>query len=572
VKPLLCLVHDQGDVRELFLRDVAERFGPQYDLEAHADADTALAALRRHARHGHTVAAVFIAESARCGDDGFRAEIHELHPAARRVLMVGRGAWDQAHPAVEVMRTGHAESYIFVPWGPRERWLYLPITEVLADWEASQTPSFEAARLVGDEFEPRAHVLRDRLSRIGLPFGFYPRESAEARRILAGAGVDGADDPVLAFRTGTVLVDPTHERLAATLGFATQPDTARCDLAIIGAGPAGLAAAVYGASEGLHTVVVDEELPGGQAGTSSRIRNYLGFPTGVSGRDLTSRALEQAWFFGARFVLSKAVIGIRPGPAEHSVELAGAPAITARVVIVATGVAWRKLGVAELEALRGAGVFYGAAASDPGPVAGADVFVVGAGNSAGQAAAHLARLAATVTLLVRGDHLEATMSDYLVRELEQTPNIRIRLRTEVIGGGGAGRLSSLVLRDRVREVTEEVAADALYVMIGAHPHTDWLAGTLARDGAGYILTGADIPAAHDADPWPLARPPMLQETSVPGIFAAGDVRHGAVRRVASAVGAGSIAVQLAHLRLSELAGPREPDGTALPSTATTATG
>jgi thioredoxin reductase (NADPH) len=557
VKPLLCAVHDESDVRDLFVHDVGERFGPHYDVQAYADADSALAALRRHADDGRTVAAVFTAASAPCGGDSFRDQVHELHPAARRVLMVGRGEWNQAHPAVEVMRTGHAESYVFVPWGPRERWLYLPITEVLADWEASQTPSFEAVRVVGEDWEPRAHLLRDRLSRIGLPFGFYRPGSTEGRRILADAGVDGAGDPVLKFRTGRVLVDPSYETLARTLGFSTEPEGRRCDLAIVGAGPAGLAAAVYGASEGLGTVVLDEELPGGQAGTSSRIRNYLGFPTGLSGRDLAARALEQAWFFGARFVLSKPVVGIRPGAEEHVIELAGAPAITARTVIVATGVTWRRLGVAELEALHGAGVFYGAAASDAEAVDGAQVFVVGAGNSAGQAAVHLAHHAAAVTLLVRGDRLGTTMSDYLVQELQQTANIRIRIQTEVIGGTGGGRMRGLILRDRTAGATEEVAADALYVMIGAHPHTDWLAGTVARDQAGYILTGSDIPAVHDGDAWPLARPPMLQETSVPGIFAAGDVRYGSVKRVASAVGAGSIAVQLAHLRLAELAAPRE---------------
>jgi thioredoxin reductase (NADPH) len=387
---------------------------------------------------------------------------------------------------------------------------------------------------------------------VGLPFGFYEPESAEARRILENAGVSGDVLPILAFtRTGTVLVDPSHERLAAALGFATEPDARECDLAIIGAGPAGLAAAVYGASEGLSTVVVDEQMPGGQAGTSSRIRNYLGFPTGLSGRDLTNRALEQAWFFGARVVLSKRVTGITPAGREYVVEFTEAPAIAARTVVVATGVTWRRLGIPSLEALQGAGVFYGAAASDAATVDGGEVFIVGAGSSAGQAAVHLARSAASVTLLVRGERLAASMSEYLLRELEDAPNIRIRLRTEVVNGSGSARLRGLTLRDNTRGTREEVPADALYVMIGAEPHTDWLAGTLARDEQGYILTGGDVPL-QDAHGWPLDRPPMLLETSLPGVFAAGDVRHGSVKRVASAVGSGSIAVQLAHLRLAEL--------------------
>jgi thioredoxin reductase (NADPH) len=552
VNPFLCVVHDEPAVRDLFVRDAEERFAAQYTIEAHTDAVVALAALRRHAALGWPVAAVFAANSSSCADSAFWAEVHALHPGARRVLLLGRGQWDQAHPAVEAMRSGDAESYIFVPWVLRERWLYLPMTEILADWEASQPPPTEVVALVGDEWEPRTHALRDWLSRIGLPFGFYSSGSAQASRVLAEAGVDRGPRPVLSFRSGTVLVDPTYEAVATTLGFATDPETDHCDVAIVGAGPAGLAAAVYGASEGLSTIVIDEDLPGGQAGTSSRIRNYLGFPTGVSGRDLTNRALEQAWFFGARFVLSKRVTAIRPAGLEHVVELAGARPVKARTVIIATGVAWRRLGVPALEALSGAGVFYGAVSTEAGRAEGANIFIIGAGNSAGQAAVHLARRAASVTLVVRGDRLGATMSDYLIRELDQTPNIRVRLLTEVVDGVGEGRLTAVVLRDRAGGSTDVAAADALYVMIGARPHTDWLAGTLARDADGYILTGPDLAPGQEGGEWPLTRPPMLQETSVPGIFAAGDVRHGSVKRVASAVGAGSIAVQLAHLRLAEL--------------------
>jgi thioredoxin reductase (NADPH) len=450
------------------------------------------------------------------------------------------------------MRTGQAESYVFVPWSPRERWLYLPVTEALADWEASQRPATEVVKIVGEQWEPRSHELRNLFAYMGIPFGFYPASSAGAAELLEQAGVGDEKGPVVAFpHSSTYLVDPSYERIVQALGFSTEPEATEYDLAIIGGGPAGLAAAVYGASEGLATVLIDVGLPGGQAGTSSRIRNYLGFPTGLSGTDLTNRALEQAWFFGARLILSRRASGLEPAGGRYRVRLEGCAAIDARTVVVATGVTWRRLEIPSVDALLGAGVFYGAANSDAAAVQGARVFIVGAGNSAGQAAVHLAEAGAEVTLVVRGGDLGASMSDYLVRELEEAPSIQVHLNTEVVGAGGHSRLTSLTLRDNATATRLEVAADALYVMIGAHPHTDWLHGVLARDEHGYVLTGPDL-VARDGGAWPLERAPMLLETSLPGVFAAGDVRHGSVKRVASAVGAGSIAVQLAHIRLAEL--------------------
>ena len=550
-RPVLSIVHDDRGLRELLADELRGRFGKDYDVEAHSGAKHARAALRAHAEAARPVAAVFGGSSAACGGTGFRAEVRDLHPQARRVLILGRGEWRNEHPAVEAMRTGQAESYLFVPWGLRERWLYLPVAEILADWEASQRPPTEIVQIVGEEWERRSQGLRDLFSQTGIPFGFYAPSSPEARGIAERAGLGSAELPFVAFRSGTVLVDPSLERVVEALGFSTAPEAQCYDLAIVGGGPAGLAAAVYGASEGLATVLVDQALPGGQAGTSSRIRNYLGFPTGLSGRDLTNRALEQAWFFGARFVLSRTATGLEPSGRGYLLRLDGSGTIQADTVIVATGVTWRRLDVPSLGALLGLGVFYGAAVSDAVTVDGGRVFVVGAGNSAGQAAVHLARTAASVTLLVRGERLGVTMSDYLVRQIEETPGIRVLRQTEVVDVGGKTRLTSLILRDNADGTTEEVAADALYVMIGAHPHTDWLADTLARDEQGYLLTGADVTACKST--WPLQRPPMLLETSLPGVFAAGDVRSGSVKRVASAVGAGSIAVQLAHLRLGELA-------------------
>jgi thioredoxin reductase (NADPH) len=439
------------------------------------------------------------------------------------------------------------DSYIFVPWGLPERWLYLPVSEILADWEASQPTPFEAARIVGDEYEARAHDLRDLFSRIGVPHRFVPAGSDEGRAVRAELGAEDLALPLLAFRSGTVLSDPSIARVSQALGFSTEPEPGVSDVAIVGGGPAGLAAAVYAASEGLRTTVIEPSVPGGQAGTSSRIRNYLGFPNGLSGRDLGNRALEQAWFFGARFVLARPAVALEGSAGDHVVRLEGGAEVRARTVVIATGVTWHTLEAPSLAGLLGAGVYYGAAAFDSA-AAGAATFVVGGGNSAGQAAVHLARSAASVTLVVRGDRLGASMSDYLVRELAETPNIEVRLGTEVVAGAGDGRLERITLRDREGGATEEVAADALYVMIGARPQTGWLDGVVARDRQGYILTGRDLDAAS----WPLERPPMLMETSLPGVFAAGDVRHASIRRVASAVGGGSIAVQLVHLRLAEL--------------------
>jgi thioredoxin reductase (NADPH) len=298
--------------------------------------------------------------------------------------------------------------------------------------------------------------------------------------------------------------------------------------------------------------VVEPTFPGGQAGTSSLIRNYLGFPHGISGDDLANRATEQAWLFGADFVLAQRATGLVPGDRDHLVRLSDGSEVTARTVILATGVAWRRLGVPSLEALRGAGVFYGAAAAEARTVEGEQVFVVGAGNSAGQAAVHLARWAASVTVLARADHLGATMSDYLLKELEATPNISVRLRTEAVGGQGRSRLEALTLRDNASGATETVPAAALFILIGAEPRTDWLPDAVQRDPQGYLVTGHDL--LRDGTPppgWPLARPPLLMETSVPGVFAVGDVRHRSVKRVASAVGAGAIAVQLVHAYLAE---------------------
>jgi thioredoxin reductase (NADPH) len=357
---------------------------------------------------------------------------------------------------------------------------------------------------------------------------------------------------VVVFHSGRVFVDPSDAELAEGLGFGTRPAAAPYELVIVGAGPAGLAAAVYAASEGLQTLVVEPRVVGGQAGTSALIRNYLGFPRGIGGGVLANQALEQAWLFGANLVLTQRAMGLRARGRDRLVRLSDGSEIAAAAVVVASGVSWRRLGVPRLEALLGAGVFYGAAGAEARAMEGQDAFVVGAGNSAGQASVHLARYAASVTILCRGEALGHSMADYLVQQIKRAPNIAVRLHTEVVDGRGGRRLEGLTLRDRRSGATQDLSAAALFVMIGAEPHTEWLAGTVERDDRGYILTGHDLLRAGTPPPgWPRQRPPLLLETSIPGVFAAGDVRYRSVKRVASAVGEGAVAVQLVHEYLSQ---------------------
>jgi thioredoxin reductase (NADPH) len=358
--------------------------------------------------------------------------------------------------------------------------------------------------------------------------------------------LDGTVLPVIRFHTGQVAADPSDADLVEMLGFRGATPGLAFDVAIIGAGPAGLSAAVYGASEGLSTVVVDPSVPGGQAGTSSRIRNYLGFPRGVSGGELTNRAVEQAWLFGAEFLLAQRVEKLRREGESWSLSLSNGTEMTARAVVIATGVDWRRLGVPSVEALLGAGVFYGAAGSEADALKGEHVYVVGGGNSAGQAAVHLAGHAKSVTIVIRGPSLSASMSDYLIRELDAIANVSIRATTEVAAAHGETRLERLTLRDRPSGTEETVDAAALFVMIGAEPRTDWLPSEIARDPFGYLLTGNDVPR----DP-SQGRRPLFLETSLHGVFAVGDVRHGATRRVAPSVGAGAIAISLVHQYLAE---------------------
>jgi thioredoxin reductase (NADPH) len=482
----------------------------------------------------------------------FLGHARRLHPRAQRVLLINWGDRSTAEPILQASALGQIDDWTAKPWGPGDEFFHQAISGFLNEWARLHRPRFEVFQVVGDQWAPRSHEIRDLLSRNSIPFGFYPVNSDEGRALLGRAGGTGKQLPVVVLFDGRVLVDPSNAELAHALGIKTRPEAVTYDVAVIGAGPAGLAAAMYGASEGLATAVLEHEALGGQAGTSSMIRNYLGFPRGVSGAELAQRAYEQAWILGADFIYGLSAIGLGTAGPDRVITLGDGAEATSRAVILATGVTWRRLGVSSLEALVGAGVFYGAAASEAPAVRGREVYVVGGANSAGQAAVHLARYAARVTMLVRGASLAEAMSDYLIREIQAAPNIVVRYHTEAVDGHGNGHLTALTLKDRTTGTTETVPATALFILIGAEPHTDWLPERIRRDRWGFVLTGTDLLA--DGRPpasWPLGRPPTPLETSLPGVFAVGDVRHGSTKRVASAVGEGSIAIRLIHEYLSQ---------------------
>ena len=481
----------------------------------------------------------------------FVAQARQLFPTAKRALLVEWGDRTAREPIIRSMTLGHIDYYVNKPERPGDEHFHRLISEFLYEWAKAHRPAvFNEIRIVGERRSARSHELRDILNRNGVLHEFHAADSEPGRGLLAQVGKSSAKLPVLILYTGTVLEDPSNAELADAFGVNRPLDQQEFDLVIVGAGPAGLAAAVYGASEGLSTLILEGEAIGGQAGSSSLIRNYLGFPWGVGGADLARRATEQAWWFGATFRFMRHATALRRKGAELMVTLSDSTEVTARAVVLATGASYRRLGVPGLEALVGAGVFYGAAVSEARAIEGQEVYVVGGANSAGQAAMHLSKYASRATLLVRGRSLATSMSEYLIKEIEAADNVDVRFNTRVVEGGGEGRLEHLVLKDSTSGLTENVPAAALFILIGAEPRTGWLPEEIERDNRGFIVTGQDLLRnGHPPQGWPLERAPLLLETSMPGVFAAGDVRHRSVKRVASAVGEGSIAIQLVHEHL-----------------------
>jgi thioredoxin reductase (NADPH) len=546
-KPVLLAV----DAAETFCeveRELRDRYGNDYHIVCESSAEAGMRRLRELKATGEEVALVLAEQwMPKMTGVGFLSHTRKFYPSAKRALLVAWGDRTASEPILQAMALGRIDYYVNKPWGPHDERFHRTISEFLYDWAKDRLPKFEAIRVVGEQWAPRSHELRDLLGRNGVLYTFHPSDSKEGRELLAQIGHVSARLPVLVLFDGQVLVDPSNQEIADACGVTPTLEQWSYDLVVIGAGPAGLAAAVYGASEGLNTLIVEGEAVGGQAGSSSLIRNYLGFPSGVSGAELASRAAEQAWLFGATFVYMRRVTGLRREGGSLLVSLSCGSEVKTRAVIIATGASYRRLDVPSLEALHGTGVFYGAAVSEAQSVQGQEVYVAGAGNSAGQAVMHLSKYASRVTLLARGDSLASSMSEYLLKEIEAADNIEVRFNTQVVDGGGEGRLEYLVLEDSTTGYTETVPAVALFVLIGAEPHTTWLPEEIQRDEKGYVVTGKDLSLyGNPRRGWHLERLPMLMETSMSGVFAVGDVRHGSVKRVASAVGEGSIAIQMIH--------------------------
>ena len=542
--PVLFVVdRDRGSLG-VALADLSRRFGKDFDVSGDHSPASALATLREMATAGRKVALLVVDVEI----PDFLARAHELHPRAKRVLLVDRD-YTSTSPAVEAITLGHADFHIVRPWADDEM-MYRAVSEFLSTWTKEQEPSFELFRIIAAEDDSRLPEVRDLMTRLSLPFGVYAVDSEAGALLLEGAGLDTSQLPVVIRNDGQVLVDPSLGDLARAFGVSVENDIGECDLAIVGAGPAGLTAAVYAASEGLETVLLDRAVSGGQAGTSPLIRNYPGFPHGVEGGLLMERTCEQAWLMGAHIVFAQQVVSLERDEDVRIVRTRDGTELRARAVVVANGIDWRRLGVPRVEALVGAGVFYGAAASESRAMHDRDVFIVGAGNSAGQAALHLAKRARSVTLLVRGEGLEKSMSSYLVQAIQSTANVNVRTCTEVVDGRGEESLESITLADRAAETVEEVPASALFIMIGGEPHTEWLPDEMVRDSHGYLVTGRQLFDSPDSA-WECGREPLTLETSIPGVFTAGDVRQGSFKRVAAAVGEGATVVRLVHEHLED---------------------
>ncbi|MFZ0396388.1 MAG: FAD-dependent oxidoreductase [Terracidiphilus sp.] len=545
-RPILLAIDDDVNVLEAVVQDLRRQYGAEYRVMRAVGGQTAVDTLRQLRQREEPVA-LLLSDQRMPGMTGveFLERSRELYPDARRVLLTAYADTDAAIQAINAARIHY---YLNKPWDPPEEKLYPVLSDLLDDWKAGYRTPFEGLRVIGHRWSPRDHEVRSFLSSNQVPYRWMDVASEEAAKLLADRKMSGTDLPVVLLPDGTALTAPALELLAEKVGMKVQASQNFYDLVVVGAGPAGLAAAVYGASEGLKTLVIEPDAPGGQAGTTSKIENYLGFPAGITGADMGRRALIQATRFGAEFVTQRAT-GLRIDGQYRFVCLGDGREVSSHAVLLAPGVQYRKLNVPGGEQLTGRGIYYGAALVEAASCKGEDVFLVGGANSAGQAALYFAKYARSVTMLVRGEGLAATMSKYLIDEIGRTSNIVLRPQTQVVEAIGEERLERLRLRTPGGE--EEVAAASLFVFIGAAPRTDWLPAEILRDDKGFLLAGSELRIDGKLAPeWKEGREPFLLESSVPGVFVAGDVRHGSIKRVASAVGEGSIAVQFVHQYLA----------------------
>jgi thioredoxin reductase (NADPH) len=553
-KPILLSVDDDADVLRAIERDLRTHYGASYRVLASDGPEQALELLKQLKVRNDSVA-LLLADQRMPKMDGvvFLKEAMQIFPDAKRALLT---AYADTSAAISAINEANIHFFFLKPWDPPEEHLYPQLDDLLDDWQASYHPTFEGIRMLGTRWSPRSYELRDFFARNRVPYQWIDVELSsndpETKRLVEALGDEAASLPVVLFPDGTKFLESVPADVAQKVGLRTRAQTNFYDLAIIGGGPAGLAAAVYGASEGLHTVIIEREAPGGQAGMSSRIENYLGFPNGLSGGDLARRAVVQAQRFGVE-ILSQEAVGVRTEGSYRIIKMADGNEISCHALMIASGVQWRRLETPGVDRLQGAGIYYGGGSTEALSCKGETVYVIGGANSAGQAAMNFSRYADRVVILVRGTSLAATMSQYLIDQIQETPNIQLWTNASVTEAHGETHLEEISVLCSDTNKIERVPASAMFIFIGALPRTDWLSGLVERDDRGFILTGPDLVwDGKRPKGWNLERDPYLLETNIPGLFAVGDVRHGSVKRVASGVGEGSVAVQFIHQYLSKV--------------------
>ena len=554
-KPVLLTVDDDPEVLRAIERDLRSRYSNRYRVMRANSGSAALDTLRELKARNNPVALLLADQRMPQMDSvGFLSEAMEMHPLAKRALLT---AYADTSAAIDAINEARVHYYLMKPWDPPEEKLFPALDDLLHDWTATFRPPYEGIRVLGTRWSTRSYELRDFLARNQVPYQWIDVELSqsdpEVRSLVASLGPEAETLPLILFPDGARLAEPPLPAVADKIGLRTHTQTSFYDLAIVGGGPAGLAAAVYGASEGLHTAMIEREAPGGQAGLSSRIENYLGFPSGLSGNDLARRAVAQARRFGVEILAPQEAVGIRAEGPYRFLKLADGFEISCHALLLAMGVQWRTLDIPGIERLQGAGVYYGGGTSEALACKGETVYIIGGANSAGQAAMHFSKFAEKVVMLVRGISLASTMSHYLIEQIEKTSNIEVWPHTSVIAVHGQSRLSEITIQCSPSGETKELPATSLFIFIGAQPRTEWLGDLIQRDDRGFILSGPDLLiGGKKPQSWTLDRDPGLLETNVPGIFVVGDVRHGSVKRVASGVGEGAVVVQFIHQYLAKV--------------------